>query len=240
MNSMKKSVIMLLIVALPVSARACSESEHAAVFLFGTVWPVFSAEVEVMAIHEVGPATFPDHEAVYLHIMEACDWCNPAQSPGTAVGDIWPWTSSSGTTLVDRRDGQVLFGGNELWMGTGAVWEPQASTHAWTAVAGEPAGAPVAVQEVVRYWSHPDLFPSTLEYTEDALGTLRALDVLHSFAECGDYTVTGYVTTPTIGGLDENVARLVVIVQGRVGSPWSDHGVATEQRSWGSLKALYR
>ena len=78
------------------------------------------------------------------------------------------------------------------------------------------------------------------EITAHALELLRTTDVVRSFGECGEYTATSVLYTPTIGALDPSVAKLVVVLEGLVGAPWNNPALPVQPVSWGNLKSLYR
>lgn len=232
-------LVLLIAVSTSLASAACSDSEYITVFTFQNIWPSFSPEIDIMAVSEVGPATYPqeiDVRAILYSLWG--EGINPVTTPRDPVGNIWPWSSPDGMTLVDLRDGAILFAGSEQWMGFGSILHPLLSTHDWTLVGGVIAAAPSSTDVVVHNWGGG--LPSTSELSESAVAMLRTTDVIHSYAACGEYTVTGYVYTPTIGGVDPSVAQLIVIVDGRVGAPWNGQPVAAESSSWGELKAQYR
>ena len=83
-------------------------------------------------------------------------------------------------------------------------------------------------------------YGSETDIADATLNLLRQLDVLHSFAQCGDYSAISYVYTPTVGLLDPLQAQCVMIVRGSCGPPWNGAPVAIESHSWGGVKALFR
>jgi len=104
-------------------------------------------------------------------------------------------------------------------------------------VEGDPAAKPVDI-DVFR---DSDLFPMMSEtaFVEQVMTELLQTDVLHSFAQCGDYSVVIFPYTPTINPVDPFVAKAVVMVNGTCGEPWNDQPVPVDDQTWGSVKSLF-
>ena len=229
----------------PSPSRAqCSEQDHVAVFILDGLEQGFvSLQVELLAVTTVGPVTYPPEQDVYRGIMAVLgDQANPSLAPAELAGNMWSWIGlqSSSQSLVDRRDGAVLFAGSVIWAGQGQMLCPTGSTHEWGFLGGEPAPAPATVAVLDNdYWDGPGV-PPVEELTARAVEHLRATDVLHGFGACGPYVVTGWIYTPAVGVVDPGAARLVVAVEGNLGPPWNGESVPVTARSWGALQSSYR
>lgn len=227
----------------PASAQ-CSEQDHVAVFILDGLDPGFvSLQTELLAVTPVGPVTYPPEEDVYRNIMAVLgDQANPSLAPAQLVGNMWSWIGlqSSSQSLVDRRDGAVLFAGSVIWAGQGQMLCPTGSTHEWEIPGGEPAPAPATTAVLDNdSWIGPGV-PTVDELTALAVEHLRTTDVLHSFGACGPYVVTGWIYTPAVGVVDPGAARLVIAVEGKVGPPWNGESVPVAARSWGALQSSFR
>lgn len=222
----------------------CSDQDYVAVFVLSGLQPDFiSLQTEMLSVTPVGPSTFPPESDIFNNIMYSFqgDDVFPNISPGELVGNIWSWYGSGHTqALVDQRDGFVLFSGTVVWMGQGSIHFPISSSHDWAFLPMNPAPAPVSVGVINNpIWGMAGL-PTTQDLTTLAVEYLRTTDVFHSFGDCGDYVVTGWIYTPAIGGLDPGSAKLIITVEGKVGAPWNGELVPTAMTSWDSLKANYR
>jgi hypothetical protein len=97
----------------------------------------------------------------------------------------------------------------------------------------------VGVAAIDNYdWEN--IVPAGAELTAAALSYLRTTDFVHSFADCGDYQVVGYVYTPANGATIPGLAKLIIAIDGKVGAPWNGQPVSAEPVNWGGLKASYR
>lgn len=194
------------------------------------------------SVTPVGEATCPPESTVYQNVMTAFNGeVNPAMQSAGPYGDLTTWVGlqNSSRALTDRRDGAVLFAGSVVWMGQGQLDVPAASTHAWqTGPIQAPAPGSVTVIDNPDW--PDDGIAGDAESAAMAVACLRTTDVLVSFGACGPHTVTSWIYAPTLGVLDPGVAKLIVIVEGRVGSPWNGQVIPTVAAGWGSLKSLYR
>ena len=224
----------------------CSENEHVAVFVLSGVGDGFQTpQIDFVWVSPVEAATNPSNEEIYQNIMATYqDTVNPAFGPGPqdTQGNLGYWSGVSGSshqTIVDLRDGTVLFAGTVIWMGSGHTIWPLTSSHVWSFVGGGLAGAPSETNTFENNgWGGFE--PTTGDMTQMGLELVRSTDLMYSFGECGDYVATGLVYTPEVGAVNPSSARLVLVVEGKVGSPWNDQTVPTESLSWDNLKASYR
>lgn len=234
------AIVLAIFVGAPPVYATCSEQDHVAIFVFDDLWPAFDPQVSVLAVTPVGPAIYPDAEQIGYNLSQFFG-DGPGVSPGEVAGSMWSWwgVQQSAQAMVDRRDGAILFAGTMAWMGNGQLLRPTISTHEWQVVPGDPASEPVSAVTIANeYWDGFE--PTSSQLTAAAISYLRTTDVIHSFAECGDYRAVGWIYTPSVGGTDASVAKLIIAVEGRVGAPWNGQDVAVEQTSWGSLKVRYR
>jgi len=140
-------------------------------------------------------------------------------------------------TIIDRRSADVLFAGTIVWMGRGAVVEPSIATHPGVPSPGDPASSPGSLAAFPNaYWWDP--WGTAAELAQAGVALAARTDFVRNMAGCGDYAVTGFVYTPTVGATNPNVAMEILILRGRVDDSWVP--VAIEAHSWGSVKALYR
>jgi hypothetical protein len=130
----------------------------------------------------------------------------------------------------------VAFAGGVVWMGTGQVVVPSASTHPALLLPGPPADPPGSLLLLPSpFWNDAT---EEMQLAEQALALVRQTALLHSMVDCGDYTAVAYLYTPTVGVLDPLAAGEVLVLSGRAGPPWGS--VAAESGSWGQVKTLYR
>nr|MEE4267942.1 hypothetical protein [Candidatus Krumholzibacteria bacterium] len=237
-------LVTTLAFSLPTSVLAeCSEADHVAVFLIRGIDAGSSQALERVSVAPVGDVTYPSDADIYTAIMSIFqEAVNPAISAGPVLGNLCLWQGVSGSdhqTIVDLRDGQVLFAGTVIWMGSGAVFRPEDSSHSWSMAGGEAAPGPAQTGLFANgYWD--GMTPTAAEVFAQGLELIRGTDVMHSFGGCGEYTATGVIYTPTVGALDPGAAQLVIVVEGQVGAPWNDQSLAVESFSWGGLKAVFR
>jgi hypothetical protein len=221
------------------AAAQCSDQDHVAIVVFADLWPDFAPEATTLAVTPVGPAVYPGEDQVRMILLHYFQTLQDVRPDGVA-GNLWSWWGHQGSAqaLVDRRDGAVLFAGTVVWMGTGELLCPLVSTHPWAVVPAEPAPEPVSIATFGNgFW---ETYTTVDELTATALAYLRTTDVIHSFADCGDYQAVGWVYTPIVGATHPHAARLIVAIDGKVGPPWNGQEVAAEQVTWHDLKARYR
>jgi hypothetical protein len=230
---------LLLILNASPAVADCSETEVTAVFIVGDIYPGDEQALETLFVYLVAEATYPPEAELIAVIMavQPCygyiltDTIAPFRHYFCPPGDF------GAVAIIDERTGQLPFAGTVIWAGEGSVTVPDESSHEWTYVAGDPAAEPVALE----------LFPSELYYyiepetvAANVMAELRQTDVLHSFADCGDYSAVLYAYTPAVGGLCPYAAKAVLIVSGLCGPPWNGEPVGSDKRSWGAIKSLYR
>ncbi len=238
-------LVLFLLAMNPSSSHAqCSDEDYVAVFVLSGLDPDYAPlQIEIMSVSQVGPNTYPPESEILQNVWDAFGYQVTAyQMPSELIGNMWSWTGSGGDissqALVDQRDGSVLFAGKIVWMGTGYIYRPTSSSHPWELLTGDLAPEPISVGTFVNwYWEGTQLTSEQL--TSMAVELLRTTDVIHSFGDCGDYSVTGWVHTPTVGGLDTWSASLIITVEGKIGPPWNGQ-VPVSTQSWGSVKAMFR
>ena len=225
----------------------CSEEEMAAVFIVSGIYPGTSLQIEMLHLHRVGEATYPDEQ----QLLDAIN----AVQPGDyylqvgLVGPLYHYFNEpmdfGGVAIIDSRDGVVTFAGTVVYMGVGEPSFPVVSTHNWNALAGSLAAPPDSLGVMNNlFW--PDDFDWESQYGSEVgiagsvLDLLRQLDVLHSFAQCGDYSAISYVYTPSVGVIQPTYAQCVVVVRGSCGPPWNGAPISIESQSWGRVKGLFR
>lgn len=224
------------------------EPELTAVFLVGGIYPGTDLSVDLLHISEVGPATYPT-EAELLEIVTQVyvdDYFYPYyyHQPVALVGNFQLFVAQpmdfGAVTIVDIRDGRVVFASGMVWMGFGDTVFPLNSTHDWLWEAGLPAAEPAAVGIIPSPGWSDDYFGSQEYLTQVSLDHLRQTDVVRSFGASAPYQVTSYIHTPTLGVTDPTVALQVMILSGQAGPPWGPDPVATSISSWDMVKSIYR
>lgn len=237
----------LLLLAPVASGQSC-EPELTAVFLVGGIYPGTALSLDLLHISQVGVATYPSPEEL-LQIVADYYAGDPFfsiynQQPGAIVGNFQLFVAQPmdfGTvTIVDIRDGTIVFASARVWMGYGQTAHPTASTHDWTWEAGVPATDPSGVAILPNYYWADEGFGSQEFITQVTLDHIRQTDVCRSFGSCSPYLVTGYIHTPTVGATDPSVALEVLIVSGHAAPPWGPEPIDTTPTSLGMVKAVYR
>jgi hypothetical protein len=229
---------LFLLVPLTTSAE-CSDHEMTAVMILGSVYPGSEQALETLSVYPVGEHTYPSYEELRSIITEyvGCDFYRLAQESHYLHYSCMPNVSES-SAILDVRTGQLPFLGTQSSSGVGQVLVPEISTHGWSMVEGDPAAAPNQIS-IFRDSDLFDIIPYPV-FEEQLMAELLHTDVLHSFAECGDYSVVIFPFTPTVSPVDPLVAKAVVMVNGTCGDPWNSEPVPEDGRSWGSVKSLYR
>ncbi len=236
----------LLIAFSPADTRSQCTDQITAVILVSGIYPGTDLAIQRVALSPLGSLTFPSDdallaaaEAVYANEPYLCHVCDRRIA---SAGNYHLYYNEPGdfgsTTVVDLRTGQVVFGGTIVHLGTGHVVVPASGTGPIQIVAGEPAVSPVSTTTLYSwYWDAGSPGISEEQALQLALALARETDLLHGMANCGDYSVTGYIYTPSTW-LDQTTAMEVLIVSGRADSSWIP--VKVEPESWGRLKALYQ
>jgi hypothetical protein len=217
----------------------CSETEMAAVFVVGDIYPGGEQALETLFVYLVEEATYPPEDEL-LAVIQSVQPCYMYILTDTIAPFrhyLCPPMDFGAAAIIDERNGQLPFAGTVIWSGWGEVTLPAESSHEWTYEAGEPAAEPVVLE----------IYPSELYYFIEAevlaanvMAELRQTDVLHSFADCGDYSAVLYAYTPVVGALYPNAAKAVVIVSGLCGPPWNGEVVGSDEWTWSTVKSLYR
>ncbi len=230
-----------LFLLIPLAASAeCSDHEITAVMILGQVYPGHYQTVETLSVYPVGEHTNPSYDEMWSTVRDYVD-C-PAvfmyQSESQYLHFKCEPNDSASSAILDTRTGQLPFLGTVSSSDVGHVLVPAGSTHSWSMVEGEPAAEPIEID----LFRDSDLFPiiPTDVFMDQVMAQLLQTDVLHSFAQCGDYSVVIFPYTPTENPVDPLVAKAVVMVTGSCGEPWNDQPVAVDNRTWGSVKSLYR
>ena len=183
--------------------------------------------------------TFPTYDELRSVIKEhvVCDYSVMAWE-GNYIHFLCQPNVSQSSALLDNRTGQMSFLGTESTSGVGQMLVPEGSTHAWSVLGGDPAAGPhrsFLFRDSELYW-----FISSYDFEDQVMAELLQTDILHSFAQCGDYSVVIFPYTPTVDLVDPYVAKAVVMINGTCGEPWNDQPVPVDDRAWGSLKSLFR
>lgn len=217
----------------------CSETDMSAVILISGIHPL-DMSMDVLSVTPLGEVTYPDLATINGNLQAVMPTVPPLYYQAGTYGNVGLFrvdpADFGAAALVDLRDGQVLFGGTVVWAGQGQVVVPAASTHDWF-LRPYPAVGPGFLYIIPSPW--PDDEEIDL-YVDQALDMVLATDVLHSFGECGEYSVVAYFYTPTVGMLDPDVVQMVLVVQGSCGPPWNGEPVANEACSWSEVKGLFR
>lgn len=237
-----------LVASIPAQAQKETDTpELTAVFLVGGIYPGTALSIDLMHISEVEPATYPTEEELIEIVYQFYDnYWSPYYNhrPGALIGNFQLFIAEPGdfgaVTIVDIRDGRVVFASQMVWMGFGETEFPVTSTHDWVWEDGLPASEPTAV-DIIPNFSWSDEYFGSQEYlTQVSLDHLRQTDVVRSFGASAPYQATSYIHTPTIGMTDPTVALHVVILSGHAGPPWGPDPVATTPTSWDMVKSVYR
>lgn len=230
------------------SERSDCEPELNAVFLIDGMYPGTDLDVRLLHIHPTGPLTYPD-DAQLLNTIQTFYSEEPfgEEYNHVLVAESGPFRlyiaepmDFGAATVIDTRDGTVVFAAGMVWMGFGETLRPVGSTHEWTWEAGVPAVAPEHTHLLVNPFWWDDGLSSQTYLAQVAQDHLRQTDVLRSFGSCAPYQMTTFLHTPTLGMLDPLVAVQVVIVTGHAGPPWGPEPVSTTSSSWGMVKSMYR
>lgn len=113
---------------------------------------------------------------------------------------------------------------------------PAAGTHACMIVPGPPAALPGESVALPNGLWH-DFNGTSDELLSRALAFAAQTDFLHSMADCGAYSVVGYVYTPAVAPTSPYIALEVLVFSGRIDPNWVP--VATSAQSWGQVKTFY-
>ncbi len=140
----------VLLFLAPVAESQTCEPELTAVFLVEGIYPGTALVLDLLHISEVRPATYPSDEEL-LQIVTAYYAADPLsdyynhQVVATA-GNFRLFMAQpmdfGAVTIVDIRDGTVVFAASMVWMGSGETVYPTVSTHDWLWEAGIPAAPP--------------------------------------------------------------------------------------------------
>ncbi|MCK9995034.1 MAG: hypothetical protein KAH56_02005 [Candidatus Krumholzibacteria bacterium] len=230
-----------LFLLIPLAASAeCSDHEITAVMIVGNVYPGDYQTVETLSVYPVGEHTSPSHAELQSIIADHvdCDYFVTAWEGNYIHFLCRPNYDPQSSAIIDVRTGQLAFLGTESSSSVGQILIPEGPTHGWSMVEGAPAAEPTRS----FLFRDSDLFPiiPTNVFIDQVMAQLLQTDVLHSFAQCGDYNVVIFPYTPTVNPVDPLVAKAVVMVTGSCGEPWNDQPVSVDYRTWGSVKSLYR
>ena len=237
-------LVLSLFLLIPLAASAeCSDHEMTAVMIVGQDSPAFPANyqtLETLSVYAVGEHTYPSYDELRSIMADYvdCDFVFLGPYEGQYIQITCEPGVSESYGIFDYRTGQMPFLGTASETGVGQVLVPAEPTDGWSMVEGDPAAEPTQID----LFRESELFPiiSMEAFQDQVMAALLQTDVLHSFAECGDYSVTIFPYTPTVNPVDPMVAKAVVMVNGSCGEPWNDKPVAVVSRTWGSVKSLYR
>lgn len=230
-----------LFLLIPLAASAgCSDHEITAVMILGQVYPANEQAFETLSVYPVGEHTFPSYEELLSVIAEyvGCDFVLWGPYEGLYLHILCMTNGSDTSAILDTRTGQMPFLGTLSSSDVGQVLVPEESTHDWSMVEGDPAADPIQIE----LFRDSDLYSIINEaaFVDLVMAELLQTDVVHSFAQCGDYSVTIFPYTPTVSPVDPYVAKAVVMINGTCGEPWNGQPVPVDNQIWGSVKSLYR
>ncbi len=222
--------------------RPC-EPELTAVFLVGGIYPGTDLSLDLLNIREVGPATYPSDEQLLQIVTDFYTGMPYIHQLTATAGNFRLYTAQpmdfGAVTIIDIRDGTIVFAAEVIWMGTGDTQQPTTSSHEWSWVAEPSAALPEATNVLANgFWD--DGLGSQEYLAQTTIDFIRRTDVVHSFGSCAPYLVTAYIHTPTVGGVDPSVAFEVLIISGHAAPPWGPEPIATTACTWGMVKSLYR
>lgn len=232
----------------PAPARAQCSQEVTAVLLLSGIHPGTDLRVERLTVARRGAVTDPSaaqllaavtgayFNSIYAHNAPALHHAL-AGTAGHFALYAAPPSDFGAATFIDQETGEIAFAGAMWFAGEGTVVLPAAGTHACTIVSGPPAAAPDQSVALPNDLWH-DTNGTADELLRRGLAFAAHTDFLHSMADCGAYSVVGYVYTPAVGATVPNLALEVLIFSGRIDPLWVP--VATSAESWGRVKALYR
>lgn len=229
----------------PAPARGQCATEVTAVLLVSDIYPGTDPQVTRLHLSRVPARTNPTDEellAAVRAVYVGDQYANLYYHQHLAdLGDYGLYYASPGdfgaVTIIDRGTAQIVFAGTVVWMGDGSVVVPATATHASPPVPGPPASPPASLEvfasaEWGSGWGTPEAL------AQSALACAAQTDFLRGMANCGPYSVVAYTYTPTVGATDPYAAMEVLIIRGTVDDTWMP--VASEGRSWGGVKTLYR
>ena len=230
-----------LFLLIPLAASAeCSDNEITAVMILGQVYPANEQELETLSVYPVGEHTYPSNEELRSIIAEyvGCDFFLWGPWVGHYLHILCMTHVSDTSGILDTRTGQMPFLGSLSSSDVGQVLVPEESTHSWSMVEGDLAADPFQIE----LFRDSDLLHiiSPNDFIDQVMAELLRTDVLHSFAQCGDYSVVIFPYTPTVSPVDPFVAKAVVMINGTCGEPWNGQPVPVDSQIWGAVKSLYR
>jgi hypothetical protein len=246
------ALVLLLLVATYTTAsggdvRPC-EPELNAVFLVNGIYPGTALQIDLLHIHHTGEHTFPSDEQLLAGVEAAY-----AGNPLAPYLDHQIWSEAGhlrlylsqpmdlgAVTLVDLRDGTVVFAAGVIWAGQGQTVLPDFSSHPWQWESGPPASLPQEQSLLANpFWDDGSL-GSQPYLAQVALDHIRQTDVMRSYGSCAPYGVTTFLHTPSLGILDPEVAVQVLIVTGHAAPPWGPEPIDTEPTPWDLVKSYFR
>ena len=233
--------------ATPTIGGLC-EPELTAVFLVEGIYPGTDLNISLMNIQEVGEATYPD-AATMLGLVEEV-YSDDPMSPYFnhqlihEVGNFQFFFNEPGdfgsVTIMDARNGAVVFASGMVWMGYGATLVPATSSHDWIWEWGSPATPPENTSIIPNSYGWHESYGDESYLLQVALEHIRQTDVMRSFGCCASYEVTSYLHTPTVGATNPSVAVQVLIVSGHAAPPWGPSPIPVVPSSLGRVKSLFR
>ncbi len=234
-------IFLLLFLLIPLAASAeCSDHEITAVMILGQVYPGSGQVLETLSVYPVGEHTYPSYDELRSVITDYvdCDFFVMFGSESQYLHFQCLPNNAASSAILDTRTGQLPFLGTVSSSGVGQVLVPGEPTHGWSMVGGDPAADPIEI-DLFRDSELYGIIPRNA-FVDQVMTELLQTDVLHSFAQCGDYSVVIFPYTPTVSPVDPFVAKAVVMVNGTCGEPWNDQPVLVDDQTWGSVKSLYR
>ncbi len=205
----------------------CSEIEVTAVVLASGIGPGQDLEIDLLHLFPVWQITNPSDEELYEAVdslyVDDPHYIIYDQTWTNTVGNFrlyWSMPMDFGTsTIIDWRNACAVFAGTVVWAGQGHVVLPDSSSHDFGALMPNPAPAPSSLEILPNgFWG--DSAGTPVEIADEVMGELRQTDLLHSFAECGEYSVVAFIYTPSVYITDPAVAQAVILINGYLPPPW--------------------
>ncbi len=226
----------------------CSDDEMTAIFVVSGIVPGADMYLEHLKLYKVGPYSYPSDDQMLANASAIHPGLYQKLETVSQLNHFYEVPNNYGSvSLVDGRNGRVVFAGTTINNGTGEILYPLHSTVQWTwsQNSDQVAAAPDYLDIVKnpswfnnRLWDN--YFGNEKIITARVLAYLRQIDVLQSFSHCGEYSVVSYVFTPTDGDIYPEDVSCAIVVNGFCAAPFNGEIVPVVQSTWSGVKSLYR
>lgn len=226
----------------------CSDDEMTAVFVVSGIVPGGDMYLEHLKLYKVGQYSYPSDDQMLANASAVHPGLYQKLETVSQLHHFYETPNNDGgVSLVDGRNGKVVFAGTTVWNGVGEILYPLHSTTEWTWLQNhhEVATPPDYLGVIQnpswvnnRLWDN--YFGNEKNITARTLTYLRQIDVLQSFGHCGEYSAVSYVFTPTDGDRYPEEVSCVIVVNGFCAAPFNGEIVPVIEATWDGVKSLYR